>query len=235
MRNSMVSLDKAIIASYDREGEHFELFLDPDNAYLYLEGSKKDLRNILVVDEVFEDAKNGERHKAEAIKKAFGTTDIFEILKIMLEKGEVQLTTEQKRKKLEETRKKILAIICMEAIDARTKAPIPIQRLENALEQVRIHIDPFKDAREQVPGIVKLLLPLIPIKFEKINIAVKVPAAHAHRCYGTLKSYGIKKEQWLGDGSLVVMIEIPAGMQGEVFDRLNKLTAGQIETKIIDR
>ena len=231
----MVSLDKAIIASYDREGVHFELFLDPDNAYLYLEGSKKDLKNILVVDEVFEDAKNGERHKAEAIKKAFGTTDIYEILKIMLEKGEVQLTTEQKRKKMEETRKKILAIICMEAIDARTKAPIPIQRLENALEEVRVHIDPFKDPREQVPGIVKLLLPIIPIKFEKVNIAVKVPAAYAHRCYGTLKSYGIKKEQWLSDGSLVVMIEIPAGMQGEVFDRLNKLTAGQIETKIVER
>ena len=231
----MVSLDKAIIASYDREGRHFELFLDPDNTYLYLEGSKKDLKNILVVEEVFEDTKKGERHKAEAIKKAFGTTDIFEILKIMLEKGEVQLTTEQKRKKLEETRKKILGIICMEAIDARTKAPIPIQRLENALEQVRVHIEPFKDPREQVPGIVKLLLPIIPIKFEKINIAVKVPPAHAHRCYGTLKSYGIKKEQWLGDGSLVVMIEIPAGMQGEVFDKLNKQTAGQIETKIIER
>ncbi len=231
----MVSLDKAIIASYDREGRHFELFLDPDNAYLYLEGSKKDLKNILVVEEVFEDAKKGERHKAEAIKKAFGTTDIYEILKIMLEKGEVQLTTEQKRRKLEETRKKILGIICMEAIDARTKAPIPIQRLENALEQVRVHIEPFKDPREQVPGIVKLLLPIIPIKFEKINIAVKVPPAHAHRCYGTLKSYGIKKEQWLGDGSLIVVIEIPAGMQGEVFDKLNKQTAGQIETKIVER
>ncbi|MEW5997012.1 MAG: ribosome assembly factor SBDS [Candidatus Micrarchaeota archaeon] len=231
----MVSLDKAIIASYDREGRHFELFLDPDNAYLYLEGSKKDLKNILVVEEVFEDAKKGERHKAEAIKKAFGTTDIYEILKIMLEKGEVQLTTEQKRRKLEETRKKILGIICAEAIDARTKAPIPMQRLENALEQVRVHIEPFRDPREQVPGIVKLLLPVIPIKFEKISVAVKVPPAHAHRCYGTLKSYGIKREQWLGDGSLIVMIEIPAGMQGEVFDKLNKLTAGQIETRIVER
>jgi len=231
----MVSLDKAIIASYDRDGKHFELFLDPDNAYLYLDGSKKDLKNILVVEEVFENAKKGERHKSEAIKKAFGTTDIFEILKIMLEKGEVQLTTEQKRKKLEETRRKILSIICAEAIDARTKAPIPMQRLENALEQVRVHIEPFKDPREQVPGIVKLLLPIIPIKFEKIEIAVKVPPAHAHRCYGTLKSYGIKKEQWLGDGSLIAVIEIPAGMQGEVFDKLNKQTAGQIETKIIER
>lgn len=231
----MVSLDKAIIASYDKEGRHFELFLDPDNAYLYLDGSKKDLKNILVVEEVFEDAKKGERHKSEAIKKAFGTTDIYEILKIVLENGEVQLTTEQKRRKMEETRKKILSIICSEAIDARTKAPIPVQRLENAMEQVRVHIDPFKDPREQVPGIVKLLLPIIPIKFEKINVAVKVPPAYAHRCYGTLKSYGIKKEQWLGDGSLIVLIEIPAGMQGEVFDKLNKLTSGQIETKIVER
>lgn len=231
----MVSLDKAIIATYDKDGEHFELYLDPDNAYLWMERSKKDLKNILVVEEVFEDARKGERHKSEKVKRAFGTTDIIDILKIVLEQGNVQLTTEQKRKKLEETRKQILGIICSEAIDARTKAPIPLQRLENALEQVRVTIDPFKEPREQVPGIVKVLLPILPIKFEKISVAVKVPPAHAHRSYGTLKSYGIKKEQWLGDGSLVVMIEIPAGMQGEVFDKLNKLTAGQIETKIVER
>lgn len=231
----MVTLDKAIIATYDREGQHFELFLDPENAYLYLDGSKKDLKNILVAEEVFEDAKNGERHKAEAVKKAFGTTDIYEILKIVLEKGEVQLTTEQKRKKAVERRKQILGIICSEVIDARTKAPIPIQRLEMALEQVRFIPDPHKDAREQVPAVVKLLLPILPIKFEKVDIAVKVPAAHAHRAYGTLKSYGIKKEQWLSDGTLIVVFEIPAGMQGEVFDKLNKLTAGQIEAKVIER
>ncbi len=231
----MVSLDKAIIASYDKDGEHFELYLDPDNAYLYKEGSKKDLKNILVVEEVFEDAKNGERHKSDKVKKAFGTTDVFEILKTVLEKGEIQLTTEQRRKKVEERRKQVLGIICSEAIDARTKAPIPIQRLENALEQVRFMVDPNKDAREQVPAVVKLLLPILPIKFEKVEIAVKVPPAHAHRAYGSLKSYGIRKEQWLGDGSLIVVIEIPAGMQGEVFDRLNKLTAGQVETKIIER
>lgn len=231
----MVSLDKAIIASYDKDGEHFELYLDPTNAYLYKEGSKKDLKNILVVEEVFEDAKKGERHKSNRVKKAFGTTNIFEILKTVLEKGEIQLTTEQRRKKVEERRKQVLDIICSEAIDARTKAPIPIQRLENALEQVRFVVDPNKEAREQVPALVKLLLPILPIKFEKVEIAVKVPTAHAHRSYGSLKSYGIKKEQWLGDGSLIVVIEIPAGMQGEVFERLNKLTAGQVETKIIER
>ena len=46
----MVSLDKAILASYDKEGKHFEIYVDPTPTYQYLEGSKKDLRNILVVE-----------------------------------------------------------------------------------------------------------------------------------------------------------------------------------------
>ena len=231
----MVTLDKAIMATYDKEGEHFELYLDPDMAYQYLEGSKKDLKNILVVDEVFKDAKKGERAKSSALQKAFKTTDVIEILKVVLEKGEVQLTTDQKRKKTEEVKKKVVDIICREGIDARTKAPIPPVRLENAIEQVRFHVDPFREPREQVNELVKKLLPIIPIKFEKMEIAVRIPAEFAQRTYGTFKSYGIKKEQWLKNGSLVVVVEIPAGTQGEFYDKVNKQTAGQAETKVIEK
>ena len=72
------------------------------------------------------------------------------------------------------------------------------------------------------------------MKFEKVKIAVKVPPEFANRSYGTLKNYGIEKEQWLNDGSLIAVIEIFAGLQGEVFDKLNKLSAGQVETKILN-
>ncbi len=230
----MVSLDNAIIASYDREGKHFELYVDPKNTYLYLDGGKKDLKNILVVDEVYEDAKKAERAKSSEIQKAFGTTDIMEILEIALRKGSVQLTTEQRKKKVEEKRKKIIDMICREAIDVRTKAPIPPIRIENAMEEVRFHVDPFKEPKEQMDELIKKLRPLIPIKFEKMQIAVKIPPEYSHRAYGTLKMYGIKKEQWLKDGYLVVVVEIPAGMQGEFLDKMNKLTAGQVETKKIE-
>ncbi len=230
----MTSLDKAILATYDREGKHFEIYIDPDGTYAFLDGSKKDLKNILVADEIYADAKKGERAKATDVEKVFGTQDMMQILEFMLRKGDVQLTTEQRRKKIAEKRKQIIAILLREAIDPRTKAPHTQIRLENAIEQARIHVEPFKDAREQIDDIVKTLRPILPMKFEKIKIAVKVPAVFSHKCYGSLKNYGIKKEQWTKEGDLIVVIEIFAGMQGEVYDKLNKMTNGDIETRIIE-
>ena len=100
--------------------------------------------------------------------------------------------------------------------------------------------DAAVEALEELEGedldledVVKALRPVLPMKFEKVKIAVKVPSAYAHRCYGTLKGYGIEKEQWLGNGDLVVVVEIFGGLQGEFFDKLNKLTAGQVETKLL--
>jgi ribosome maturation protein SDO1 len=210
------------------------LYVDPDKAYLYLDGAKKDLRNLLVSEEVYEDAKKGDRAKSSDLQKVFGTTDIMKILEIVLTKGEVQLTTEQKKRKAGDKRKQIIDMICREAIDVRTGAPIPPLRIENAIEEVRFHVDPFVDAKTQMDELLKKLRPIIPLKFEKVKIAVKVPPQYAHRSYGVIKTYGIQKEQWLKDGYLIVVVEMPAGMQGEFLDRVNKLTSGEAETRKVD-
>ncbi len=231
----MVSLDKSILAHMDVKGQRFEIVVDPDLAYMYKTGKKKELNNILVVEEVFENFKKGERHKSADLQKAFATTDIFEIAKIIFEKGELQLTTDQKRKMTEEKRKQIIAAIAREAIDPRTQAPIPVLRLENALEQVRVSIDPFKSAESQVEDVVAVLRPILPIKFERVRIAVRIPAEHASRTYGTLKMYNMIKEEWAAGGAFICIVEIPAGMQGEFFDKVNKACAGQAETKILPK
>ncbi|MBI5228174.1 ribosome assembly factor SBDS [Candidatus Micrarchaeota archaeon] len=229
----MTSLDKAILAVYEKGGNKFELYIDPDAAYAYLDKRKPDLKNMLVSEEVYADARKAEKAKPSDLQKVFGTTDIMLILEFIIKHGEVQLTTEQKRKKAEEKRKQIITILMREAIDPRTSAPHPQLRIENAMEEARVHIEPFKDAREQLDEVVKALRPLLPMKFEKVRIAVKVPAAFAHKCYGTLKSYGIQKEEWTKSGELIAVVEMFAGMQSEFYDKINKLTAGQIETKII--
>lgn len=229
----MTTLDRAIIAAYEKGGKRFELYVDPDAAYAYLDKRKTDVKNMLVSEEIYIDARKAEKAKPTDIEQVFGTTDVMKVLEFILQHGEVQLTTEQKRKKVEEKRKQIIAILLREAIDPRTKAPHTQIRIENAMEQIKIHIEPFKDAREQLEEVVKALRPVLPMKFEKVKIAVKVPSSFAHKCYGTLKNYGIEKEQWLNNGDLVVVVEIFGGLQGEFYDKLNKLTAGQIETKVL--
>jgi ribosome maturation protein SDO1 len=229
----MVSLDKAIIARIETHGEKFEILVDPDLAYLFKTGSKKDLVNMMVVEEVFTDARKVERPTSEALKKAFGTTEVMKIAEIILKKGDVQLTTEQRKRMMEEKRKKIVAILARECVDPRTGAPHPPQRIEKAMEESKVHIDPFKDAEVQLDEVVDALRPILPMKFEKVKIAVRVPAEYAPRAFGTLKEYSIHKEEWQSNGSLIVVVEMPAGLQGEFYDKINKITAGNVETKIL--
>jgi len=229
----MVTLDDAVVARYEFAGEKFELLVDPDLAYLYKTGQKKDLNNLLVVEEIFEDARKGERHTEQAIKKAFQTTDIMKILEIVMKKGDVPLTTEQKKRLLQEKTKKIIGIIARESIDPQTGAPHPPQRIERAMEEARVRIDEFRDAESQVEDVLKALRPLIPIKFEKVRIAVRIPAEYAQRAYGLLKQSGLKNEEWQNNGSLVAVLEMPGGMQGDFYSAIGKLTSGMAETKIL--
>ena len=229
----MASLDNSITAHMEIAGERFEVMVDPDLALAYRLGQKKELNNVLTVEEVFKNFRKGERHTTSSLQKAFGTTDVFAIAERIVKNGELALTTEQKRKMLEEKRKQIVAILMRECIDPRTGAPHTQLRLEQSMDAARVHIDGFRDAASQVEEVMKALRPIIPLKVEKARVAVKIPPEHAQRVYGTLKGYGIQKEEWARDGSLIVVLEMPAGMQGEFYDKINRATAGAAETKLM--
>jgi len=231
----MASLDKSVTAHMNVRGERFEIVVDPNLALDFRLGKKKDINNILVVEDIFKDAGKGDRWKSDALKKAFGTEDVFEIAKKILLEGEVPITTEQKHNMLEEKRKKIIAIIARECVDPRTGAPHPPQRIERAMEEARIRVDPMKPAEAQIDDIISPLRVILPLKFEKASLAVKIPADLSQKCYGALKEYNIQKEEWASDGSLIAMIEIPAGLQPEFFDRINRLTAGRAQVKDLKR
>ena len=42
----------------------------------------------------------------------------------------------------------------------------------------------------------------------------------------------VKSEEWKNDAWIAVL-EIPAGMQADIYESLNKLTAGRVEVKIV--
>jgi len=231
----MISLDKAVIARYQSGELTFEILVEPENAYKLKRGENVSIENVIASRDVFSDSKKGLRASDSDLNKVFGSNNFEKILAKIIKDGEIQLTTEQKRKMQEDKTKQIVNMIAKNAVDPRTHAPHPPQRIEKALEQARIHVDPFKSAQEQVEGALKAIRPILPIKFEIVRIAVKIPPEHAPRVFSVLKEYKTIKEEWASDGSLLAMIEIPAGIQGDFFDKLNKMTAGNNETKIVER
>jgi len=230
----MVNLDNAIVARLESHGETFEILLDPAVTALIKSGKEVDLTEFMAVEDVFKNASKGTRPAEDKVKEVFGTEDIAVIAKRIVEKGEIQVTAEQRKEMLEAKRNKIITYIARNAINPQTKTPHPQTRIELALDEAKFHIDPFKSVESQVNDAMALLRPLIPIKFEKSRIAIKLRGDDYGKCFDDLVNFGIvEREEWLADGSWIGVMEIPAGVIDELSAKLNNRTKGHATVKLI--
>ena len=230
----MVSLDDAVIARLKKGEERFEVLVDPYAAADLIDGKEIDIIQILAIDAIFEDSKKGKHASEVVIKGKFGTDDIAEVARQIILKGDIQLTTEQRHKMQKNKKNRIVETISRNAMDPKTKAPHPRQRIELAMDEAGVHIDPFKPVNEQVKTIVEALRPLIPISMEHVRISVKIPPEHIGKAYGIARNYGtLEREEWQSDGSWISIIKIPAGMQTDFYDKLNDVTKGNVSTKLL--
>ena len=226
----MVSLDDSVLARMEKGGKRYELLVDPE----MVDDFKNDpdsvnIDDFLAMDEVFHDARGGERPTEEAIENTFGTQDILEIAKTILNKGSIQLTTNQRKAIVEKMRQKIIHHIHSQAVDPKTKSPHPVTRIELALEESRYSVDPFKKLELQIKDAVDRLKVLIPLSFETMRLAFKVPGSAYGGAMRVLRNYHVK-DGWLEDGTWACVIEIPAGMKGEIIGQIMKVSS-QTEVK----
>ena len=228
-----MSIDKAVVARYKHGKKNFEALVDPDIAYQIRSEGKGELGSALAVDEIFADVSKGEKATDGDLMAVFSTIDVVEIAKRIIKEGEVQLTAAQRRKKVEEKRKMVIDQIARISINPQTKTPHTPTRIDIAMNEAKVHIDPFKTVDELVNETVKAIRPIIPIKIEETEIAIKIPAAYTGRVYELKGNYNLIKEEWQGDGSFLALVRIPAGMRDELFSFLNNITKGDVQTKIV--
>jgi ribosome maturation protein SDO1 len=226
--------ERYTIARITHDGEHFEILTKPEPALSYKLGKTIPVSQVLATETIFTDAGKGSKSSEEKLQEVFGTTDSLKIAEVILKKGTLQLTTDQRKQLVEDKRKQIIAFISRECIDPKTNLPHPPLRIEQAMKQIHFSIDPSKGVEEQAKDIIKLLRPIIPLKMEKITVDVHVPAEHASKVYGTVKGFGtIKRDQWQADGSWSATVEMSAGSYGPFLDKLGKMTRGNIEAKLV--
>jgi len=225
---------KYTLVRYQTGSEKFEIMVDPDKGLAYKRGELGEVRNALLIDTIFTDASKGEKASAEKLEKAFGTSDPIEVAEMLFDKGVFQLNTQQRREMMEQKWRQIIHIISRTYVDPKTKLPHPPTRIRNALEDVRIQIDPFRDGDEQVKDVVDALRHVLPMSSDNVQIAIKIPAEYTGKSYGIVKDFGeIKRDEWQSDGSWVAVVELPAALQVEMLEALGKSTQGNIQSKIV--
>lgn len=231
-----VSLDKAVTSRLTVSGQKFEILVDPNKALEFKKGANIDMGEILAYPAIYRDVRTTDMVAEKDLQKTFGTTDVFKIAPKIIKEGELQLTTEQKRQMVEQKKTQIATLISKRGINPQTNAPHPPQRILNVMDQAGINVDPLIDAELQIDKIIKAIKTIVPIKFEKVILQIKIPPQFSGRVHPIVKSVGnIQQEQWLNDGSLQITIEILAGVQEELFQKISSLTHGSFESKIIKK
>jgi ribosome maturation protein SDO1 len=230
----MVTVDNAVIVRLKTHGQDFEILVDCNNAIAVRENKQVNMKDVLAAMKIFSDAKKGLEASETTMKQIFQTDDLEEIAKQIIKKGDLQLTSEYKNSLREIKRKQIINMIHRNGVDPTTHAPHPVTRIENALEEIKFHVDEFTSVEEQMQDALKKLKVIIPIRFEVKELAVKIGPDYAAKAYATVKKFGtILKEEWQNNGYWVAVVEMPGGLESEFYEKVNEICHGEVEAKVL--
>jgi ribosome maturation protein SDO1 len=217
------------IARLKKGSLHFEILIDMEEAF----NVKKGVSEYLDVhgDRIFTNAKRGDLASHNDLEVAFGTSDISEIGKVIIKQGEILIDQAHRDEEKEKKIKQVVDFLSTNAIDSQSGNPISPERIKSALNEARVNIKnvPIQD---QVKDIIDAISKIIPIKIETRKVKITVPAIQTGKVYGLVAQYK-EKENWLNDGSLEVIVNVPAGIVIDFYDKLNSITHGSALTEEI--
>ncbi len=205
------------------KGKNFEILVDVDKALQFKKGLGK-IDNVLAMDTVFNDVKKGLKASASDLKEIFGTEDAKIAAEKIIRQGELNVPVSYKKEEKENKLKQIIDFLAKNALDPITGKPHTAARIEEAIELAGINIE-NKPIEQQISRIVSKLKEIIPLKMETKKLKILVPAVHTGKVFGLLQEYK-EKEEWLGNGDLSCIINIPSGIEMEFYDKLNAVTHG---------
>lgn len=206
------------------KGRPFEILVDVDSALNFRKGLNVNLQNVLGIDIIFTDHKKGLKASEKDLMECFGTIDVNAIATKIIKSGEIMLPLEYKKNEREDKVKQIIDFLSRNALDPTSGRTHSAERIKSALQEAGISID-NRPVTEQISGILNELKKILPIRLESKRLKIVIPAVHTGKVYGIINPYK-EKENWLANGDLEVIINLPSGLQMDFYDKLNGVTHG---------
>ena len=226
--------EKLNLARIKKYGQTFEISVDPDAALQFKEGDITNVREVLRSEQIYDDIKKGNVTPPAKLREVFKTEDPLKVAEIIIKEGEIQSTSEHRSKEREQKLNQLVGMIHRMGINPTNGLPHPANRIEAALEEAKFRLDEHKSAEDQLEDALSKIRPIIPIKIEQKKLMLTIPAIYVGKANNLVRgSCKILNEDWRPDGGWFVKIEIPAGFQEELMDKLNAITHGDVQVDIL--
>jgi len=211
-------------ARVKKGAKHFEVLVDLDEALKVRKG-EGNINVAVLTDAVFHNLKAGEHAGTKEMEDAFGSSDLVVVAEKIIREGEVVRTTDSMKGEHDARYKQVVDFLVRNAISPEGRPYTP-DRIMKALGEAHVNVK-NKPIEMQVGEIVDQLSRVLPVKIEVKKVRLVVPAIHTGKAYGVVKEFMVS-EDWKNNGDLEVVVEVPAGLLMDFYDRINSATQGSV-------
>lgn len=112
-------------------------------------GAQTDLSEVIQIESVFTNVSKGAVASADDLQRAFGTSDVKEVMMQILKKGELQVGEKERAVELEELRREICTEVASRCVDPNTQRPHTVGMIEKAMNEIGYNVQGSKVAKAQ--------------------------------------------------------------------------------------
>lgn len=218
-----------------RGGAKFEIAVYPGKVMLFREKKISNLDEVVQQQAIYTNIANGVQAGAAELAGSFPEAkSTQEIIQLILLKGEVQLTAAERKEKLEKRRREVVNHLHKYYVNPKTNLPHPTVRIEAALDEMKVRIDPDLPADKQVAQIIKNMPAVLPIKKQEVRASLTIPHRHVGATHSLVGQYvKIETEQWTDIGCVMSITSNP-GDWNTLLSLLNEATKGDFNLELED-
>ena len=182
---NQVRLTNVAYIRLNKGGKRFEIACYRNKAMNWRNKMETDISEVLQTDSVFSNVSKGMLAPQKDIQECFNTTDSIKVCEEILNKGDMQVSEQERQAVIESTFRDIATIVAEKAINPENNRSYSINMIQNAMKDIHYSVVFNKSAKQQALDVIKKLKAVMPISRASMSLRV----VHSIAAEENVKSY----------------------------------------------
>ncbi|CAK4079365.1 unnamed protein product [Aphanomyces euteiches] len=172
-------LTNVAIVKLKKGGCRFEVACYKNKVVNWRNKVETNFDEVLQSDGVFENVSKGKRATAEDMRRVFGTDDVDEVAKRIIELGELQVSDGERAASNQSLYQEIATIVAEKCVNPESNRPYPFTVIERVMKEIHYSLIPNRSAKQQALEVINRLQDHMPITRAKMKVQVSISARDA--------------------------------------------------------
>ena len=171
---NQVRLTNVAVVRLSRHGNRFEIACYKNKIVNYRQGTETDLSEVLQTTTVFTNVSKGQFAKSSVLQECFGTADEEEVCRFILEKGEVQISDQERAVQLESMLREVASMVSEKCINPVNRRQYTMAQIRDAMKKAGFMVHPTRNVKQQFLDCVRLLQEKSVINIERAKMLLVI-------------------------------------------------------------